>query len=238
MNHNFAILVLSCDKFSDLWEPFFYCFFKQLPDCPYPIYLGINELEYKPSNAKIQVIHSGEDLNWSRSLKKILSQIKEENIYIILEDVFLTSPMDEELLFECLEILNQDNTYHIHSKAGFSRNLPLHSVNLSILPRGIPYRVNLLGFWKKKYLEWLLIDGESPWGFEVMGSYRVSFQDGFYTVNRELFEYIHVVEKGMILPNAYEYCKKNNIPVRFEKWKISSNNSYFIYLQKFRGNLE
>ena len=35
-----AILVPSFDGYRDVWEPFFRCFFKFWPDCPYPVVLG------------------------------------------------------------------------------------------------------------------------------------------------------------------------------------------------------
>ena len=37
-----AILVASCDRYSDLWGPFFGVLAKRWPDCPLPIYLGMN----------------------------------------------------------------------------------------------------------------------------------------------------------------------------------------------------
>ncbi len=43
-NSELAILVCSCDKYADVWEPFFKLFFKFWPDCPYPIYLLSNYL--------------------------------------------------------------------------------------------------------------------------------------------------------------------------------------------------
>ena len=39
IKNKFAILIVSCDKYSDLWDPFFKLFFKFWPDCPFNIYL-------------------------------------------------------------------------------------------------------------------------------------------------------------------------------------------------------
>ena len=41
MTSDSAILILSCDKFSDLWKPFFDLFWKYWPDCPYNVYLKV-----------------------------------------------------------------------------------------------------------------------------------------------------------------------------------------------------
>jgi len=39
---NCSILIPSCDKYSDLWRPFFTLFWRHWPDCPFPVYLGSN----------------------------------------------------------------------------------------------------------------------------------------------------------------------------------------------------
>ena len=42
-NDKLAILVLSCDGYTDLWRPFFENFKKKWGDCPYDIYLLTNK---------------------------------------------------------------------------------------------------------------------------------------------------------------------------------------------------
>lgn len=41
-----AILVLSCDKYSDLWDDFFNLKDKFWPECPYSCYLATDTKEY------------------------------------------------------------------------------------------------------------------------------------------------------------------------------------------------
>ena len=35
-----AVVVCSCDKYSDLWDPYFELFKKFWADCPYPVFLN------------------------------------------------------------------------------------------------------------------------------------------------------------------------------------------------------
>ena len=64
---NFAVLVLSCDKYSDLWSPFIRQFKKFFPFEGYKIYLGSNLVAC--TEVGIIPILSGEDVDWSTSFK-------------------------------------------------------------------------------------------------------------------------------------------------------------------------
>ena len=88
----FAVLVVSCDKYSDLWNPFFYFFKKHWPDCPYDIYLGSNTIDFKKDG--IKMLFSGKDIDWSNSTMKIVSQLSSKYLLILLEDMFIVSPID------------------------------------------------------------------------------------------------------------------------------------------------
>jgi hypothetical protein len=80
-----AVLVLSCDKYHDLWKPFLGQFRKYFPVESYPIYLGSNSKACTEPGV-ISVL-SGDDPDWSTSLKRMLAQIKEPKIFVILEDL-------------------------------------------------------------------------------------------------------------------------------------------------------
>ena len=45
--HQSAVLILSCDKYADIWTTFFAFFFKYWPDCPFTIYLASNEKQFE-----------------------------------------------------------------------------------------------------------------------------------------------------------------------------------------------
>ena len=64
-----TILVVSCDKYKDLWIPFFHCFFKYWSDCPYPVFLASNDLEY--SDPRVKTILIGPDKDYSSNLLAI-----------------------------------------------------------------------------------------------------------------------------------------------------------------------
>lgn len=63
-----AIVVPSCDKYNDLWKPFFLFFNKYWPDSRLPVYLFSNTLDYK--QADVAVIKTGPPSNWFCRIKK------------------------------------------------------------------------------------------------------------------------------------------------------------------------
>lgn len=137
MNKKYAILVLSCDKYSGLWKPFFSQFYKYWSNCPYQIYLGSNTKKYD-GDQKVKTLLSGNYIDWSSNLLLILKQIPEEYIFIWLEDLFLTQKVEADLFQKSFRFMAEERANHIH----FDSAVP-------------PDRIcnnSLFGIYEKKYL--------------------------------------------------------------------------------------
>lgn len=210
MKDKCAILVLSCDKYSDLWDPFFYLFNKYWSGCPFKIYLGSNTVSHNNRSLRVKTVLSGEGVDWSTDLLRILSQIKEEYLFIWLEDFFLADYVQTQNFYTCFEFMIDRKANHIHFSPFISPDGVFLENNIfGYYEKGVPYRVIIEGFWKKSHLEKLLIPGENPWNFEIMGSYRSSYFDGYYTYMIPLFTFLRVVEKGKISREAFSYFSQN-----------------------------
>jgi hypothetical protein len=222
--NNLSILVLSCDKYSDLWSPFFECFFKYWPDREYPIYLGANERSF--DDKRVKTILIGRDKDWSSGFKKIIKQIDSEYIFVILEDLFLTKDVDNLKFKECFDILTKNNFNHCHVDSHLKPESIIEN-GIGVYSRGMPYRVNVLGLWRRDYLSKILIDGESPWDFEIMGSYRSSYDDGFYCLPDGIFKTINTIEKGGWLPDELKICQGMGLKINMGDRKILSGTYLF-----------
>jgi len=208
MLSDFAVLVLSCDKYSDIWDPLFRCFRKAWPNCPYPVYLGANEKTFDAGQG-VTTLLSGEDKDWSTSCATILGQIPERWIWLLVDDLFLVAPVNQTRLEEAVNFMWRYESPHVHV-------LPLPTPperrdGLGFYPKGMPYRVNLHGLWRKQYLEQLLLPGESAWDFEIMGSYRSAYDDGFYCLLEPFTASLNMIEKGRWIPDSYERFQRLNI---------------------------
>jgi len=231
-NTQCAILILSCDKYADLWSPFFEAFFKNWLDCPYQIYLGSNLKKF--SDKKVRTILSGKDIDWSTSYLKILSQIPEKYILVWPEDAFIITKVNTTLINSCFTYLEQKKAKHIQAcpiVPADTKNIPKNQY-FGTYEKTRPYRINVKGFWDKKYLQSILIKGESPWHFEVIGSYRTSYEDGFYFSSKPIFDYIHIVEKGKLIRSRLNLCKTNKIRLDISKRRIQN---YFEQILSYIG---
>jgi len=230
-----TVLVLSCDKYCDLWYPFFYCLKKYWPDCPYRIVLGSNTKIYK-SNI-IKTILSGSDLNWSTSLKKLLEQIQTPYVFTWLDDSFPTAPVDTDVFTNTVEFMIKRNAKNVHAVASPKPDKVIANGQFGEYFKGAPFRVITQGFWQVNFLSEVLLEGENPWSFEIFGSYRCMYTDGFYCTIRPAIKYINVVEKGKIFQDSLNICRSLGIPLDISKREVLKNMSFIkSELQKITFN--
>lgn len=206
-----GILVLSSDKYAHIWPGFFQAWNKYFPNCRWPVYLGSNSVGFDHQNVK--TILSGDDPDWSTSLLRILKQIPEDYIFIILEDVLLASPFHIERFAKAFEFLAERQGRHLKYYRPENGDIDIPGTPYSEYARRRPYRISVVGFWNKKYLESLLIPGESPWNFEIMGSYRTSYVDGFYMMKEPLCEFANMIEKGRWYPGEIKWARREGFDV-------------------------
>ena len=221
-----SILFISCDKYSDLWKPLFHCVDTFWNDCPFPMFLGSNTK--KCFHKQIKTLLSGPDTDWSSSLKRQLSQIRTPYVFLWLDDMFPIEPIESKKFIETIAFMKKTSANHIHMVPNPYPDILIENGKFGVYKKGAPYRATALGFWNVAYLQSLLIDGENPWNFEILGSYRTSYSDGFYCQMNPLFNRLHVVEKGSIFKDAADYCASNSIPLDVTKRAILKRGNYIV----------
>ncbi|RKZ49277.1 MAG: hypothetical protein DRR00_17840 [Candidatus Parabeggiatoa sp. nov. 3] len=197
-----------------MWNPFFQLFWQNWKNCPYPVYLGSNTVRFQDD--RIITVLSGEDKDWSRSFKSILQQIPHPYLLVWLEDFFITSPVNSQNIARYVQFMQEHKARHIQPKC---QPVPDDWIceDIGIYGKGRPYRANVVGFWERNYLLDLLLEGESPWNFEILGSYRTAYDDGFYCLHPAPFSWINVVEKGSWVPKHFTYCQQHGIEIDLSK---------------------
>src|SRR3954467_10514178 len=81
------LLVISCDRYADLWRPFFEVFWKRWPDCPFPVYLGTNHLEF--ASQRVTTLAVGPDVDWASNALCMLDRLGAAYVLVFLEDFLL-----------------------------------------------------------------------------------------------------------------------------------------------------
>jgi len=231
-----AVLVESCDSYSDLWNPFFTLLEKYWSDVPFKIYLGTNTLEYKRKG--VTVLKSKADArDWSACLASHLKQLTQTKVLIILEDFFLRKPINNDHIIYCLK-------FSIYKNAIQVRLIPRPKPNISIINEnvvgecslGYPLRLSTqAAIWDRLSLLDLLETGENIWQFERNANKRINRIDtGFYSTYKSILHYEgifthHVVEKGKWFYHEKFYYKKKNIGCDFKSRNTLSIYATFIY---------
>ena len=202
-----AILVVSCDDYSDLWGPFFHIFTRNWPDCPYPVFLGANHKEFEA--AFVKTIRVGDDRSWGENLLLMLEQMNSRWVLMFLDDFFLTRRVNTEEVEDMVTTAegNGLGCLRLRPSPPPSRRL-LQFENIGLLRKGDDYRVSTqVAIWDADVLRQLARPEFSVWDFEIYGtllSEQVNRE--FWGVYEPVIHYQHAVERGRWISLGLEYA--------------------------------
>lgn len=216
-----AVLVVSCDKYSDLWEPFFECFRRFWPGCLYEIYLVSNTK--KSDYDEVANILTGKDVSWSDNLIYALKQIKEDYVLLFLDDLFLHHRVNTKEVSETLAWAIESGVNYIRMNPMKNKADKPFNSTIGIISKKAIYRTStVVSVWKKSVLLDLLKEGESAWDFEVCGSPRSDKYDGFYAAWKTNFPVTNTVIKGKWRRGAVRKFKSLGIEIDLTSRKVMS----------------
>lgn len=233
----FAILVVSCDKYSDLWNPFFKSFFKFWPDCPFDIYLLNN---HNCINIpRVKNISVGDDISWSDNLYKAINGLKEEYIFLFLEDLFLIEFVETNKILKIFTWILESNANYVRINPSATKADKKFNDLVGIISKGTLYRTStVLSVWKKDILLNLLKKGESAWDFEIYGSLRSDIYDEFYATWGKYFPIINAIIKGKWQRKAIRKLSSIGIEINLSKREVMTfEETIKYYLSRQRSKL-
>ena len=235
LKNRLAVLVVSCDNYSDLWKPFFSLFWLFWSDCPFDVYLLSNNTN--PAIPQVKSLLVGDDISWSNSLQKGLSLLKEDYVLLFLDDLFLLEPVKTKEVLEVFSWAVESDINYVRMNP--MRNKPDESLDesIGILSKGAIYRTStVVSVWKKNVLLDLLKDGESAWDFEVYGSIRSDKYDRFYASWKDYFTITNAVIKGKWQKSAVRELKSLSVEIDLTSRKIMTFSETIIqYLRILRS---
>lgn len=227
-----AIVVISCDKYRDLWDPFFYFFNKYWLDCPYKLYLISN---YEECHIKgVKSIMVGEDISWSDNLISALQHVNEDNCFFFLDDLFLCNHVNTgyiKMLYNEFRKLNGNYLKLIPMpKPDIKTNDIFGEISVGSLYRATA----VFSIWKKEILIDLLRTGENAWEFEDKGTIRSDKFKGFYSTYEDSLNYIHGVIRGKWIKKSLELIKQDGYNIDTNRDIITGNLRGKILFREFR----
>jgi hypothetical protein len=220
-----AAVVVSYDGSADIWPGFFALLSRFWADLPYPLYLISNHLAFP--NERVTNLCVGDDLSWSETLARGLERVSSHYVLLILDDFFLTAPVDTALVQRMHEAMVSKGAAYLRLVPNPAADNPCPDMPMiGTINEGAPYRASLqMAFWLRSALIGLLRREESAWDFEIMGSRRsdamneafLGVCDGFPIV-----PYRHVLRRGKLLPDAVRFFALLGVNFDFSKRRLES----------------
>lgn len=182
MNKSVTILVNSCDKYEDAWEPFFRLLKIQWPECEqYKIILSTETKTYNCDFLDVKTINVSGKMSWSARLKNTLHQIETEYVLFFLEDFFLLEKVRDDIFNKALELIKRDKKIGVinFNKRRYGSVFPeTTDYEKCFVEQGkkVKNRTNVLvSLWRKEYFLRLLYGDENPWEYEKNSNIRSRF---------------------------------------------------------------
>lgn len=237
LKNELSILVLSCDHYSELWDPHFHFLFKYWPELNseyknVPIYLLSNNQEF--THDRVLTIKSGKDVSWSDNLMLALKQINSKYVMILLEDYIINQPVNHNRIEELLTVLEKNDAAYVKLMRDQGIYLYNFEPNKYFLQGSdtITYRskdidskfINSLqaALWNKKALESLLVKSESAWDFEIIGNDRARLMKNpfFDLVGDPAMSYMNAVQKRMYEQEAIDFIREQGYDFKPQKLPV------------------
>ena len=210
---NMAMLILSCDKFSDLWDGHIKLLEQNWPDRDMKTYI-VTDSPSNKSYPNIEILAAGTEVEWSDRLAYALKYVKTDYVFITLDDYFLIKKVDDNCILALLEMMEKEKIDYVRlfprPKRATKEELPqykgIHKVDISC-----DYSVNLYsGLWKKAFIESTVKMPKNAWQFEVLLHKRAEEYGANCVVSqRNEFQILDVVRKGKLLHKSRTYFKKH-----------------------------
>lgn len=197
---SYSILVNTCDKFEDCWDPFFKLFKFYWPDCSGKIYLNTEYKIYEYKDLSISSIQGCKKHNvpnrkratWSQCLRWALETMETDIILYMQEDYFLNAKVNNDRLEELVSLMQSDPTIHCIQLTTDSVKPKECSAYDGLLTVDHSYWSTIscqASLWRKDILQKYIRDYENAWQFEWWGSKRAfKYKDNFFVVNQNLSE--------------------------------------------------
>ncbi len=202
-----SILIIGYDGYKDVWDIDIYLLNKYWNNRP-KTYLATSVL--KPDYRNVSIITSGEGAEWSMKAYNALTKIRTKYVLLLLEDFFISSPVDNQLVIDSLQLIKDNNIkfYQVLVqliKSSWEKGASFHGdKHIKIIPPNKKYPLNLqAAIWDREFLLKTIGEGNyNAWQFEIkhisIGDINVSKTE-FLIDDRNILNIEHTIVQSKYL---------------------------------------
>ena len=212
------MVVLSCDKCEDLFEPFHYCVEKYYPSHPEIIY--ITETKQNPYYKTICKNYPIEQ--WTRRIREALKEIEDNQILMIMDDFFIREPVDTKRIEYLSKELKGNIACFCFEKSYDINDEETNVKGMKKRQHGSEYEVSInCGLWDKNKLIDVLKGEHNPWYVEFARDncgYDFYINSEDYIINWGYETWIPTgVFRGKWCKNIIPFFEKEGIKIDYDR---------------------
>jgi hypothetical protein len=246
--NNMGIVVMTSEKYKDVWVPFYYFMEKYWANCNYPIY-HVSEGDLPVTSFTINHIERRPADSWNEILSNALDNISQDYILLLLSDFFLLRSVNSYKIEQYLNILEKEN-------AAFIRIFPCpgphfsykNYLDIGLIEKKTPYSISTQAtIWKKNDLLNFICKFKDDSELEILGSQRsdelekdllsVTIIDKNKKLEEQNYAFTYLctaVIQGKWNRKAVKLCKRENIKLdlNYRKQQTILEEFYYYYYNK------
>lgn len=214
-----TIIVLSCSKNEETFAPFHHCMEKYYPNHPRVVYFTDGIINPYYETIPIQMTLD----KWTVGFREFLSKIDDEQVLLMIDDIFIRRPVDVERIKFASTILSNEYAASVNFEKSWDES-DLSSIyeGFKIRKHGSRFEVSLMcGLWNKDKLLKVVERDCSPWEIEENQdncgfNYYINSGDFIIDWGYETFKPVGIV-KGKWARECKEFLDREGLEVDYSK---------------------
>ena len=216
MSESAALLISTCDKFSDLWDEHIALLKKNWECNLWKIYMVTDRPNDKHYDG-VEIIVADGNSDFPMRIKYALNFIESDYLLLTLDDYFLIEKAYSNKLNYLVDRAKNEKIDYLLLYERRKLNPKKYEAVESLTPIDLnqKYAVNLYpAIWKKSFLKNSVNGNLSPWLYEpTLTEYARKNSAKCFFSHSGSFIILDVVRKGKVLHKALKYFKKNDIDI-------------------------
>lgn len=211
--YNLAIVGIFYDGYYDIWEDFLELFSSRWENCPYPFYIVNNtkELTYE-KKYNVQVIHAGEDAEYSRKVQKAINEICADYYLFLLEDFLIEFNLETDPLEDVIDYMYKNAVHYYRMQIPEFIDKKVCTLDGPVkIKQSDEYTVTCQpSIWKRDFIQKCIGNTNyNAWVFEGIYCYSQyahskEFLDKCRVDYRNVLGIRHLALQGKVLPSVYQ----------------------------------